>query len=1418
MAWKKALSFLLTMAMLLVVNCGFMVVELPREELTTVDGDELYFKERDRDLIKPLYIIVKNAKTKLLERITIGQATISYNETELLIYIEPEVDPDLSPDVDWKVMELRIHAGPEPVPMANDLKVVSGEFKFQKIFETPVAAHLVRLNLFKDLGITWLREDEADWLENLSIFCRVKGTTSKNVLVEDAWVGDLTDETVLDGVLNDLEGAKFTYEVKPPMFRKNVSKEPDTETTKAKIEVLTEYVPARRANGDLAEIVHYDAYGEIEETRTQVKPLVAVYAEEQIGYEIPAIYDDPEVVGDEMTRARDTYAAVSLDEGATWKRTNLSRSADRSSFTLEDGTVYYGDTHKPNIKVQEGYVMVGWTSKFARSGTPTYAMDTNDDGIHDIEDIWGVSGPQRSKDYTDDGFEGLEIPFSAVWICRGFINDEGTMTWFKSERLTSARRDAAQITIASAKGAGFGIVWQEDPEGLRPGEQAGPGEGWSGATTNHKTDIWYSYIGLTGFETIDTDYVPNGDPQYDEEEEKGGNRPKAQVQMTLPVRLSDNDTLNNDSMRIPEGLLEQDPSPLNPDTPDLFFRVHIDDVQAYFDLLEETAADLQAELDAIEQEKLLLEEKLLDLALSLETTTETTVPEETTTETTAETTQPSETIAETTVPEETTAETTETTISEETTPETTAPAETTAPDETMAPTEPTEPEETTAQTETLSAEPLDAPENYSFLPSADQVTVSGEDYVPESTDPLPEEDESDEDTATETTSTAATETDPTDPVESTDPTETTAPVDEPDPDPTETTETTTTVAETTETTTEPEESQETTAQEPLADLSEEDVQLEMAALSAELTALEEEERAQLLALVLEALENEKENDGDGPDIDGSHAYGLMEGLLWDEDQPYLRFYQKINNQGVTKYVAITLDERLLDGDTGASRANLMLQPYKLSDGSFSAWAILGYEETKGAGSGAPDHTDHESGTGSDDYDPDLGKNVIYHSYDFRVAGTSFADPDYVIDRLVAGGAILNPQERDAEGNLLYLLAEDLVTPIYDFLGNPVPAYENARRPRFLVQGKTNATAGKAADLDGTVMVTVYKMGENGKGRPSDIMMQRWEVCANDKGNPYDIKFLAEEIQNISAVSPTEDGLVTVYNDQEEERVKMVEWEQTEFNLDDGTSDYDNDDARAHRGFLRGDFLAVAYTWTPNWTAARNGNDVYNLYIRRSFDGGKTWTTDPTGSGVTQTEIFRDPITLDRYEVTRTIPADTFEPARNLSLLRNTQESVIEPRLVGVPGTISGSPFTDEDTQDPNSFWVTYGTENNTDTNIPKDSEDDEESSGPLDLYYSYSTDLGETYYTKTKMINPDSDGNNAGEIVTVWDWLAKDTGNYAPAQAECQIRMSPDGSVFYAIWNESGLNKDGIYESDAMFRRIERDAGFIVVNELATTE
>jgi len=120
----------------------------------------------------------------------------------------------------------------------------------------------------------------------------------------------------------------------------------------------------------------------------------------------------------------------------------------------------------------------------------------------------------------------------------GFVGD---IVWFKPERLTSGRRDALQIFMGGASGAGFALVWQEDPEGVRPGKFAGPGHGWSGATTNHKTDIWYSHISWGDFAKVDLDFVTGGDPEH---ELDVIGRPKALVPMALPIRLSDNDVVN----------------------------------------------------------------------------------------------------------------------------------------------------------------------------------------------------------------------------------------------------------------------------------------------------------------------------------------------------------------------------------------------------------------------------------------------------------------------------------------------------------------------------------------------------------------------------------------------------------------------------------------------------------------------------------------------------------------------------------------------------------------------------------------------------------------------------------------------------------------------------------------------------------
>ncbi len=882
----------------------------------------------------------------------------------------------------------------------------------------------------------------------------------------DSQVDDLIQETIqvcaevedVTLVSVSAQDAKSNLEksLNSVMFRKNVSKTPAMTSSKSKLNIMGVWFPALKAdgtpavyqddNGDLQPGIPYyyleiteDENGEeVEEKEllrvaTEAKPIVVVYTD--------AV---------EETGAEDIFAAVSRDDGNTFKRKNISRAADRSSFNLEaDDSPFYGQAKKPVFHVKGNNILVAWTSKFCKGGKPTYAIKTCDDPATEVietpatgcavyctgkeedgtlkceadypyddpyyeEDIWGVGGPQRSVDYTEQDFPEVgEVPYSCVWTARGTIvtkgmiksggfwawpegetHDEpkfveGDIVWFKPERLTSGRRDANQVFMGGADGAGFAIAWQEDPDGLRPGDAAGPGPGWGGATTNHKTDIWYSYIPMSDFRKVDMNFVSGGDPEHDMDRIE---RPKALVPMPLPVRLSDNDVVNTDNMMV--------------------------------------------ELDE------------------------------------------------------------------------------------------------------------------DGFPKED----GGGHWIP--------------------------------------------------------------------------------------------------------------------------ILNE-ESSGDGS---GSHAYGYaVDGLCEG-------FYEFTNNQEVEKKVCITADGRLLDGDTGASRANLFLQTYTVdnngtpqdpTDDVKSAWAIMAYEETKGVGGGKPDFAGTE-GPHGDEYVPDVGKNVIYHSFDFQKPP------------VVSAGEILNLPERDEDGNLVYLREgeydseNDVVIYgdlILDYLGRPQLTYENARRPRFILQGKSAMGGSK------TSLLVLYKEGQDGQGRPSDIMLRRFEVA--DEDNPYDVKHLVcnETVVADNGQTVCVDGTLNMssvsYNDEDTwinldrdddakgDGVKIIRWYQTEDNLEDRSGDNPYDDSRAHRGQIRGDFVVMGFSYTPNWAASRNGHDKYDFYVRRSFDGGQTWSTDPAGSGVEHCITWTDPAEenddLKKETVCTVYPAGEFEVMRNLSQLPNSKESVIEPRIVAPPG-------------------------------------------------------------------------------------------------------------------------------------------------------
>lgn len=969
------------------------------------------------------------------------------------------------------------------------------------------------------------------------------------------------------------------------LVRKNVSKSSEALNAKAKLELMNIYVPSQKANGDPVTLEYYKGEKLVEE-RNVAKPLVSCYTEE-----IPG------------TGAYDVFAAISRDEGETWSRTNLSKSADKSSFKLENGYDFPGSVKKPQIRVKGNYIVASWTSTYARTGRPTYAIKIGDspddqawypfDNPYYEEDIWGVSGPQRSVDYAELGYPEVgEIPYSVVWSARGVVDkNSGEITWYKPERLTSGRRDAYQLAMNGVEGVGFALVWQEDPEGLMPGEEAGPGEGWSGATTSHKTDIWYSYVLWDDFEEVDENFVANGVLDEDVEDEDLNRRPKALVPFTLPVRISDNDVVNTDSMKA-----EYSPH--------------------YGESVPEEEQITQDDIEALEE--------------------------------------------------------------------------------------------------------------------GDVIEVDSSFFAP-------------------------------------------------------------------------------------------------------------------------VLDDDPDSEG------GAHRYAY-EKLPSYYKGPVLtsRLMASVNQQGVKKYIAITGDGRVLDGDSGASRPNIMMQKYIPEEGngqyngdpngeatgipSPSSWVVICYEETKGAGSGQPEEddttTEYVSGgqqIGQTRYVPDEGKNVIYHTFEMT-------QPD-----LVSGGTIINPQvqidseeERayyisklpealqesiepgylpgeDDETHLLYLV-DDQGAYVYDWQGNKLPSYENARRPRMIIQGITAAHSKKEEGDLGTPLVMVYKMGEDGKGRPSDIMMQRFLVPVGYESlslNPYDPDFRESVQYNISAMTPA----VEMENEDRSassngEGIKVLEWHQDESNLDDDTWENNYEDARAHRGIIRGDMLAIAYDYTANWSAARNGNDVYNLYLRRSFNGGEDFTTNPSKVGVEHVDYYKVGIGAGvssderEEELTKEVvtfyEAGEFEPARNLSHFVNNQETVIEPRLVGGPSTIyTDDPSTEaiekasdkaffyaEDKRNINTFWITFGTSSNPGDggSMPK---------LPLDLYYSYTTDFGDTFYDITKTVSLESDGNYAGEEKVVWDWLAKDTGTKEAEQMEAQIRMSPNGKTFYAVWNEKSEDS-----SDVMFRRI----------------
>jgi hypothetical protein len=290
-----------------------------------------------------------------------------------------------------------------------------------------------------------------------------------------------------------------------------------------------------------------------------VHPLLVSYGEQVIGEfeggDGSADIPDPDNVDD-------IFVSMSLDNGTSWKKYQVGDTAKSTSVIVTwDGVrvPYPGHSHKPTMAVKGNNILVAWNDKYCPSGNP---FDLEDP---ETEDYYKVNGSQGTVDYGGVVFEPngktiYEAPYSCVWTARGVFSNEDLdgdgdldIEWRQAQQMTSGTRDSNKIWIAT-EDVGFALAWQEDPDGLRPGKGEGPGDGWSGATTNHGADIWYTYITMDDFVKVctETDVDGNCIAETSDPQVIAGlaEKPKPAVNYTYPVRITNNDTCNADDTKL----------------------------------------------------------------------------------------------------------------------------------------------------------------------------------------------------------------------------------------------------------------------------------------------------------------------------------------------------------------------------------------------------------------------------------------------------------------------------------------------------------------------------------------------------------------------------------------------------------------------------------------------------------------------------------------------------------------------------------------------------------------------------------------------------------------------------------------------------------------------------------------------------
>jgi len=282
------------------------------------------------------------------------------------------------------------------------------------------------------------------------------------------------------------------------------------------------------------------------------------------------------------------------------------------------------------------------------------------------------------------------------------------------------------------------------------------------------------------------------------------------------------------------------------------------------------------------------------------------------------------------------------------------------------------------------------------------------------------------------------------------------------------------------------------------------------------------------------------------------------------------------------------------------------------------------------------------------------------------------------------------------------------------VSNPL---EGARRARFVAQTNAGSDSGIRFAL-------FWRQGLYEKGGPADIMMRigyKSADAASTGLRPMDLSPAVDPgCYALDYAAAANLGNAAPLN------ISTNTPAATDANLSDSSEANSLENARAHRGVLRGGDLYMGYIYAEDGRLAdATDRDNYNFYVRRFNAANGAW-----GSPV------------------------------NLSNFKFTGVNVLEPRLVGMPGNGPGctdptDPATitnPEDCQDKSVVVAAWGSE----TNVY----DDAGSSENLDIYITRTVDKAESWEPIREIAGPSSQG-------------------------ESQIRTTPDGNRLFAVWNET---------------------------------